>query len=183
MSRLRSRPSVCPDTLRIYKKLWKISMLRSISVSMMALLLGALATLTGCAGGPQMTEKLEARLLERAQARWRALEQRDFDAAWSFTSPAYRGVFSKSLYRQKFSYMVEWQLTGVELVTYDAGRLWRVWRRGSCPNPSNLLLQPRQLLVPFQRVSSKNGFLSTGSGGSAPTHSRGSGLTAGCSWQ
>jgi hypothetical protein len=63
---------------------------------------------------------MKAELLERAEARWHALEQRDFDAAWAFTSPAYREVFSKALYRQKFSYMVEWQLTGVEFVTYDA---------------------------------------------------------------
>jgi hypothetical protein len=67
-----------------------------------------------------MTEELQQSLLERAEARWRALEQRDFDAAWAYTSPAYREVFPKSLYRQKFSYMVEWQLTGVEFLTYDA---------------------------------------------------------------
>lgn len=84
------------------------------------LAVGLLALLAGCASGPTLTDTLKARLLERAEARWRALEQRDFDTAWTFTSPAYREVFSKPLYRQKFSYMVEWQLTGVEFVTYDA---------------------------------------------------------------
>jgi hypothetical protein len=78
------------------------------------------AVLVGCAGNPRMTDELEAELLQRAEARWRALEKRDFDRAWAFTSPAYRGVFSKALYRERFSYMVEWRLTGVELVTYDA---------------------------------------------------------------
>jgi hypothetical protein len=78
------------------------------------------AVLGGCAGNPRMTDERKAELLERVAARWRALEQRDFDTAWTFTSPAYREVFSKALYREKFSYMVEWQLTGVELVTYDA---------------------------------------------------------------
>ncbi|MHA7816238.1 MAG: hypothetical protein ACX93N_07165 [Pseudohaliea sp.] len=68
-----------------------------------------------------MNDELRTRLLSRAEARWHALEQRDFDTAWTFTSPAYREVFPKPLYRQKFSYMVEWQLTGVEFVTYDAG--------------------------------------------------------------
>ena len=81
----------------------------------------ALAGLLGaCASVPPLTETMKAQLLERAEARWHALEQRDFDTAWTFTSPAYREVFSKALYRQKFSYMVEWQLTGVEFVTYDA---------------------------------------------------------------
>jgi hypothetical protein len=79
-----------------------------------------LAVLAGCASAPKMTDAKQARLLERVEARWRALEQRDFDTAWTFTSPAYREVFSKALYRQKFSYMVEWQLTGVEFLTYDA---------------------------------------------------------------
>lgn len=81
---------------------------------------GLLALVTGCASAPPMTDSMQARLLERAEARWRALEQRDFDTAWTFTSPAYREVFPKALYREKFSYMVEWQLTGVEFLTYDA---------------------------------------------------------------
>ncbi|MEQ8265298.1 hypothetical protein [Pseudohaliea sp.] len=78
------------------------------------------AVLAACAGGPRLTEERKAQLLERAEARWRALEQRDFDTAWTYTSPAYREVFPKALYRHKFSYMVDWQLTGVEFLTYDA---------------------------------------------------------------
>jgi len=78
------------------------------------------AVLTGCASAPRMTDAEQASLLERVEMRWRALEQRDFGAAWEFTSPAYREVFSKSLYEKKFSYMVEWELTGVEFLTYDA---------------------------------------------------------------
>src|SRR6056297_1342609 len=80
----------------------------------------AMAVLAGCASAPRMTDVEQARLLERVEARWNALEQRDFGAAWEFTSPAYREVFSKSLYEKKFSYMVEWELTGVEFLTYDA---------------------------------------------------------------
>lgn len=80
----------------------------------------ALTVLAGCAGAPRMTDVEQARLLERVEARWKALEQRDFGAAYEFTSPAYREVFSKSLYEKKFSYMVEWELTGVEYLTYDA---------------------------------------------------------------
>ena len=78
------------------------------------------ALLAACASGPPLTEERKAQLLERAEARWRALERRDFGTAWTYTSPAYREAFPKSLYLQKFSYMVEWQLTGVEFLTYDA---------------------------------------------------------------
>ena len=80
----------------------------------------AMAVLAGCASAPRMTDDEQARLLERVEARWNALAQRDFGAAWEYTSPAYREVFSKSLYEKKFSYMVEWELTGVEYLTYDA---------------------------------------------------------------
>ena len=79
-----------------------------------------LAVVAACAGGPRLSDERRAQLLERAEARWRALEQRDFDTAWAYTSPAYREVFPKALYRHKFSYMVDWRLTGVEFLTYDA---------------------------------------------------------------
>jgi len=87
--------------------------LRGAAVALLATLLAA------CAGGPRLTDERTAQLLERAEARWRALETRDFDTAWTYTSPAYREVFPKALYRHKFSYMVDWQLTGVEFLTYD----------------------------------------------------------------
>jgi len=61
-------------------------------------------------------EQLEA----RAEARWEALEARDWARAYEFLSPAYRAVFSREMYAQKFSYMVEWELTGLEVVAYDA---------------------------------------------------------------
>lgn len=101
-------------------------MMQNSSLGRSAARPGALATvlaivvLAGCASAPRMTDDEQARLLERVESRWRALEQRDFDAAYEFTSPAYREVFSKSLYEKKFSYMVEWELTGVEFLTYDA---------------------------------------------------------------
>ncbi|HKK23749.1 MAG TPA: hypothetical protein VJ947_08690 [Pseudohaliea sp.] len=78
------------------------------------------ALVAGCASGPRLNDAMKSRLLERAEARWHMLEQRDFDTAWTYTSPAYREVFPKALYRHRFSYMVDWQLTGVEFLTYDA---------------------------------------------------------------
>ena len=101
-------------------------MMQNSSLGRSAARLGALASLLLVAvmasgvSAEGMTDDEQARLLERVESRWRALEQRDFGAAWEFTSPAYREVFSKSLYEKKFSYMVEWELTGVEFLTYDA---------------------------------------------------------------
>lgn len=79
-----------------------------------------LAFLAGCAGSSRMSEEGQAMLLERAEARWLALVDRDWDTAYEYTSPAYRDVITKSMYRRKFSYMVEWELTSVDFVNYDA---------------------------------------------------------------
>jgi len=67
-----------------------------------------------------MSDGDQAVLLERAEARWRALVERDWDTAYQYASPAYRDVISQSMYRWKFSYMVEWELTSVDFVHYDA---------------------------------------------------------------
>ena len=76
--------------------------------------------LSGCATAPPLTEAQKATLLERAQARWEHLVERDWTSAYDYTSPAYRSVITRSMYERKFSYMVEWQLTSVELLHYDA---------------------------------------------------------------
>ena len=57
---------------------------------------------------------------QRVRDRWQTLIDRDFAAAWEYESPNYRSVFSKSMYKHQFSYGVEWELTGVEVVHYDA---------------------------------------------------------------
>lgn len=67
-----------------------------------------------------MTPEGELALVARATERWHAMEVRDFEKAYEFETPNYRGIFSKSLYVNKFSYAVDWQLTGVEVVNYDA---------------------------------------------------------------
>jgi hypothetical protein len=82
----------------------------------MALLLGFL---TGCASTSELTEIQRSELEQRVRERWHALEGRDFENAWDYTSPAYRARFSKQLYVRKFSYAVQWELTGVEVVNYD----------------------------------------------------------------
>ena len=78
------------------------------------------ALLAGCAGPQRLSDESQALLIDRAEARWAALVEHDWAAAYEFTSPAYRQVFSKTMYARKFSYMVEWELTSVEMVNYDA---------------------------------------------------------------
>ena len=82
--------------------------------------LALVALLAACAGAPRvLSTAQEAQLLSRAEARWRALEQRDWGRAYEFTSPAYREVFTPAMYARRFSYMIEWELTAVEFVNYD----------------------------------------------------------------
>jgi hypothetical protein len=59
-------------------------------------------------------------LISRVEERWYALEDNDYGRAYEYTTPNYRRVFSKALYINKFSYGVEWELTGVDVVNYDA---------------------------------------------------------------
>ena len=59
-------------------------------------------------------------LTQRVTERWHAMEVRDFEKVYEFTTPNYRRVFSKGLYINKFSYAVDWELTGVDVVNYDA---------------------------------------------------------------
>lgn len=82
-----------------------------------ALLLGLF---TGCIGPSELTEIQRSELEQRVRDRWQALEVRDFEKAWDYASPNYRAIFSKQLYAKKFSYAVEWELTGVEIVNYDS---------------------------------------------------------------
>ena len=83
-------------------------------------LLGVLVVLlAGCINTGQLTKTQRSELDQRVHERWLALEQKDFEKAWEYNSPSYRAIFSKQLYARKFSYAVEWELTGVEIVNYD----------------------------------------------------------------
>lgn len=80
-----------------------------------------LLLLSGCSSVPKaLTDADKAKLLERVSQRWQAQSAKDWDKAWEFTTPNYRSVFPKELYRNNFSFDVDWELTGVELVHYDA---------------------------------------------------------------
>ena len=80
----------------------------------------AVILLAACATTRTLPEEQKAALVARAEARWHALEARDFAAAYAYLSPAYRSVFTEEMYARSFSYMVEWELTSVEWLHYDA---------------------------------------------------------------
>ena len=80
----------------------------------------ALLASVACADPDTLSASQEAALKQRVTERWQVKAAKDFEALWEFNTPSFRGVFPKSLYVQKFSYMVDWQLTGVEVLNYDA---------------------------------------------------------------
>ena len=92
-----------------------------------ALLGTLLLVLAGCSQPPQesteapaaLSPEQQAALLQRVEERWQARIAWDWDKAWEYTSPSYREVFPKHLYGKNFSYAVEWELTGAELLHYD----------------------------------------------------------------
>ena len=84
------------------------------------LLLALCAVFAGCSAPQTLSEKQRLALEERVADRWQALESRDFEQAWEYTSPNYRAIFPKQLYVKKFSYAVKWELTGIEVRNYDA---------------------------------------------------------------
>ena len=85
------------------------------------LLLVALQAPASWAGPvPGLSVDQVAALEERVRQRWQALVARDYAAVYEFSTPVYRSVFPKDLYVLQFSYAVERQLTGVEVLNYDA---------------------------------------------------------------
>ena len=61
-----------------------------------------------------------AALEQRVRERWEALNARDYDRVWAFSTPAFRAVFPKAMYTHNFSYAVDRELTSIEVVNYDA---------------------------------------------------------------
>ena len=83
-------------------------------------LLVSLGLSVGCASGPKWDDAQRSILEQRVRERYQALVARDFNKAWEYSTPNYRAVFSKQLYVKKFSYALELELTGVEIVNYDS---------------------------------------------------------------
>ena len=73
----------------------------------LAVVVAALAS--GCAsvgGGSAAAEKV---VLERAQARWNALVERDWNTAYPYLTPAYRAVVPLKRYGNQFTGPVQWE--------------------------------------------------------------------------
>jgi hypothetical protein len=85
-----------------------------------AVLLFIAIALGGCASQDRLGVTEKAALIARVEARWAALEAQDYDLAYQFMSPAYRAAFTAEMYTSQFSYMVERELTSVEILNYDA---------------------------------------------------------------
>lgn len=74
----------------------------------------------GCAAQRELSDAQKADLTQRVEARWAALEAYDWSAAYTYLSPAYRQIFTESMYSKRFYGMVRWQLTSVEILHYDS---------------------------------------------------------------
>ena len=94
---------------------------RFFQVICLALLLSPVAAMPSGAETPQgLTPDQVTALEQRVRERWQALSSRDYETVWEYSTPVYRSVFPKDLYVLQFSYVVERELTGVEVVNYDA---------------------------------------------------------------
>ena len=72
-----------------------------------AVLSATLATLlAGCAFAPPQTP--EQAVHQRAQARWQALLKRDFDKAWTYTTPKFRSEVQQGDYKIRFGEKPSW---------------------------------------------------------------------------
>jgi hypothetical protein len=74
--------------------------------------------LTACEQQDTLTEEQIIALEDRVYARWQTKIGRDFEKTWEFCTPSYREVFPRQFYPFKFSYAIEWELTGIEVLDY-----------------------------------------------------------------
>ena len=94
---------------------------KSLQGAVLALVLLAILPVPASAAAPAgLSAEQVAGLEQRVRERWQALSANDYAKAWEFSTPVYRGIFPKELYVLQFSYAVERELTGVEVVDYDA---------------------------------------------------------------
>ncbi len=74
----------------------------------------------GCAGQPILTEELKQVLVERIERRWEFYSSKDYSGAWEFSTPEYKKIFPRETYYKNFYGLLEYELTGVQLLAYDA---------------------------------------------------------------
>ena len=91
---------------------------RGLPLTLLAVILMAVGS--GCSGPEELSPEQAAALEQRVRERWQTIIARDFEETWEFETPNYRSAFPKRLYPNNFSYTVEWELTGVDVLNYDA---------------------------------------------------------------
>ena len=94
---------------------------KSVQACLLALCLAATIVPLSRASTPEgLTPEMAAALEQRVRERWQAMIVRDFEQVYEFSTPTFRGIFPKAMYVHNFSYAVEWELTSIEIVNYDA---------------------------------------------------------------
>jgi len=73
-----------------------------------------------------VTEAEEAQLKERVLARWQALIQGDFEAAYQFETPAYRAIYTPAQFRAQFGNQTRWVMATIKDIRYDDVMVARV---------------------------------------------------------
>ena len=97
------------------------SFLKGVGCIHVVVLTGALFAFSSWADTPEgLTAERAAAVEQRVRERWQAQIERDFEQVWEFSTPTFRGIFPKSMYVHNFSYAVDWELTSIEIVNYDA---------------------------------------------------------------
>jgi hypothetical protein len=78
--------------------------------SCLVMMLWMLCAMAGAATSePDNREVQQAALLQRVTAKWGALLRKDFAAAYAFTSPAYRQLYSLEAFKSKFGGNATWR--------------------------------------------------------------------------
>jgi len=80
----------------------------------------SLLMLLGCATQAVLTQEVQDKLVERIERRWEFYAVRDYEGAWDFSTPEYRRIFPRESYYKNFHGLLEFELTGVRLLAYDA---------------------------------------------------------------
>jgi hypothetical protein len=82
----------------------------------------AAALAAGCASLGASSRPAEQIVLERAQARWNALVERDFAAAYAFLTSGYRAVVPLQTYRRQSTGPAQWEGAKAQSAKCEAAR-------------------------------------------------------------
>ena len=75
--------------------------------------------MVACSAPAQLSDTEKSVLIQRVSERWRCLERNDYACAYEYLSPAFRTVFSREMYVNRYFSQQDRVLTGVKLVAYD----------------------------------------------------------------